>query len=95
MPEMKLISKEVFFKLHEDFFGEGSGSCSEIDDTDLCYHVAQAQLAADQKVLREMVEEIEVNSEPGYKEGELGIKPPTHMFIEGAWWQAFKKKCGV
>lgn len=41
--EKTLLTKEEFFKLHEDFFGEGSGSCSEIDDTDLCYRVAKAQ----------------------------------------------------
>ena len=44
-----LLSKEDFRKLHDDFFGKGSGSCCEIDDTDLCYHVAKAQKALDDK----------------------------------------------
>jgi len=39
-----LLTNEEFFKLHEDFFGEGSGSCCEVDDSDLCYRVAKAQL---------------------------------------------------
>lgn len=39
-----LLNKEEFAKLHDDFFGEGSSDCSEIDDTDLCYKVAKAQL---------------------------------------------------
>ena len=40
---MRLLTKKEFQKLHEDFFGEGSGDYSEIDDTDLCYQVAKAQ----------------------------------------------------
>ncbi len=39
------LTKEEFFKLHEDFFGEGSGTCCEIDDTDLCFKVEQAILS--------------------------------------------------
>ena len=44
IPEDVLLTDEEFFKLHEEFFGEGSGSCCEIDDTDLCYRVAKAQV---------------------------------------------------
>ena len=40
---LKRITDEEIFKLHEDFFGEGS-SCQEIDDNDLCVKVADAQL---------------------------------------------------
>jgi len=39
-----MLNKEEFFRLHEDFFGKGSGSCCEIDDSDLCFRVAKSQL---------------------------------------------------
>lgn len=41
---MILLTGGEFHNLHEEFFGEGSGSCCEIDDTDLCFRVAKAQL---------------------------------------------------
>ena len=41
--EERLLTKEEFFELHEQFFGKGSCSCSEIDDTDLCFLVAKKQ----------------------------------------------------
>ena len=46
-----LLNDEEFFNLHEEFFGEGSGECCEIDDTDLCFKVAKAQL---KKVVKKM-----------------------------------------
>ena len=48
----RLLTDEDFFKLHEDFFGEGSGACCEIDDTDLCYRVAEAQDAKTAQIVR-------------------------------------------
>ena len=48
-PEPSLLTQIEFRKLHEDFFGKGSCDCSEIDDTDLCYRVAEAQRQKDIK----------------------------------------------
>lgn len=48
-----LLLPEEFNKLHDDFFGKGSGSCPEIDDTDLCYRVVRAQLSKVLKWLEE------------------------------------------
>lgn len=50
-----LLTDEEFFKLHEDFFGKGSGTCCEIDDTDLCYRVAKAQLEKAYPLIRQDV----------------------------------------
>lgn len=43
MDKKWLPTPKEHFKLHNNFFGEGSSSCleSEIDDTDLCVRVAQ------------------------------------------------------
>ncbi len=48
----RLLTPEEHLKLHEDFFGEGSGG-AEIDDTDLCLKVATAQDASTLKTVAE------------------------------------------
>ncbi len=53
MPEsLPVLTKEEFFALHEEFFGKGSGTCCEVDDSDLCYRVAKAQIAKIEKLVR-------------------------------------------
>lgn len=55
--ESRLLTDEDFHKLHEDFFGEGSGGYCEIDDTDLCYRVAKAQEAKTASILKAQEQE--------------------------------------
>ena len=49
------LTTEEHIRLHEDFFGEGSGGC-EIDDSDLCIAVAKA-------AQRKLVEWLENNDD--------------------------------
>ena len=43
-----LLTQKEFREIHERFFGKGSAGCSEVDDDDICFVVAKAQL---QKVM--------------------------------------------
>lgn len=50
------LTEENILRLHEEYFGKGSGG-SEIDDTDLCFKVADAQLAKVQSHLASLTPE--------------------------------------
>jgi hypothetical protein len=90
------LTDEEFFKLHEDFFGEGSGSCCEVDDTDLCYRVANAQLdKAIPLIQQELIERIEAvtsNVDTDWNCGHTNITQCRECeFWDSCAWVEFQK----
>ena len=94
--ESRLLTDEQFHKLKEDFFGEGSCDCSEIDDTDLCLKIAKAQRDLTASTVRQ---ECQVNLKR-IKEGIERIarrcpKEPIGKLANSLVWQEFWKGEGI
>jgi len=101
--EGRLLTDEEFHKLHEDFFGRGSGCCSEIDDTDLSFRVAKAQdaktaLICNQECQRRMegiFKEIGECINRNTSVGRRGKDPGFNLISWFEFFSALKKKEGV
>lgn len=52
-----LLSQEQFKAVHEGFFGDGSCGPDEIDDGDICFVVAKAQLRHCEPLIRKSEQE--------------------------------------